>query len=235
MSSEKIQYSHKKVNLLGFLFLSIVTLATAYMVFGTEVAYKNITSKIASNERSEKDRDKKMAENSMYVRLNTFGASLSAIKSVDQLKDASPAWYEFIFDLARNFPKKVFVKDLTYAADRSVVTLTLNAADRENLIKVMSSLEDNDALREVNFETITKDDVTFPGEKVQRKAFSVLVTFSVDSEWLKKQYDFSRELKSTQSEILDSKKETVEINNSELIPIASSTGSTATGTINIIK
>jgi Tfp pilus assembly protein PilN len=234
-SSEKIKYSHKKVNLIGFMILSAVAIATGYMVFGTEAQHSNLVSKISSNERLEKERDKKMAENPMYMRLNTFGASLSAIKSVDQLKDASPAWSEFIFDLARNFPKSVFVKDLTYAADRSVVTLTLNAADRGNLVKVMSSLEDNDALREVNFETITKDDVTFPGEKVQRKAFSVLVTFLVDSEWLKKQYDFSRELKSTQPEIVIPPPRNREIESTEPVSTTSSTGTTSTGTTNIIN
>ncbi len=125
MSKEKITQDKPKINIFGLLFLMAVAAISAYVIIGTKIIADGLAKDIQTNKSELASRDKKMEENSSYKRLEEYGERLKVIKGVDELKDASPVWSQFVTDLARNYPKFVFQKGMTYDVTNQVVSVSL--------------------------------------------------------------------------------------------------------------
>lgn len=195
MSKEKLKEDKPKINIVGLLVLMAVTLFSAYVIIGSKLASDSLKSSIEANKSEQTEKDKKMEENSSYKRLKEYGERLKVAKGVDEMKDSSPVWSQFVTDLARNYPKFVFQKGMTYDVVNQSVAVSIIGPTRESLVRTMAFLNDSDGLSAVNFETITEEKVTFLGEKLQRPGYSTIATLKINQDWLKSQYEFAREVK----------------------------------------
>lgn len=194
------EFKKKKINIFTLLWLFLAIGISWYTVFGTNIDYNTTDAEIKRLQSEEKKNDAKMQENPMYKRLNAYGLGLSTIGNILKYKEASPTWYQFLQDFAHAIPKNITIRSLQYSPDKQRVVLNILASDRKRLIETMNLIEDFEGLKQVDFDGITEEKVTFKWEKVQYTGYGVNLTADVDPEYLKSKYETAESVKNEKME-----------------------------------
>lgn len=200
MENNGQEYKRKKVNAVGFAFLLITMAVSAYAVFSPKFELSALESELSKNVKEIRKGDEEMLNDPSYIRLNEYGRGLSAASAFLRYKDANPTWFQFLGEVARSVPKDVTLRQFQYEPAKRQVFVSMLAPERSRIVQAMSELEDSEGLERVDFDSITEEKLTFPGEKTQRTAYVAVARFSVDEEYLKGKYEFANEVREQRSE-----------------------------------
>lgn len=92
------------------------------------------------------------------------------------------------------------LRQFQYEPAKKQVFVNMLAPERSRIVQAMSELENSPGLKGVDFDSITEEKVSFPGEKAQRTAYVAVARFYVDEEYLKEKYAFAKSLKEQKAE-----------------------------------
>lgn len=153
-----------------------------------DAQYKSLSAEAVSLRSQLKKGDAQIQSDPMYLRLKAYGASLAAADALSKWKEAQPAWYVFLRDVAAALPKDVTVGAATYSPESSTLSLQLTAPTPRRVIQAIGTVEDMEGLSKVRFGSIVAEKVAFPGDRAQYVGYGAKVDAVVDRAWLSRKY-----------------------------------------------
>lgn len=196
-------YNRKKINIFEFLPLLLIVWFLSYLTLNVNSEYQELKESVSEWKEVIADNNLKIEEKDIYKRLQDYWYNLKTIDSILNYKDSIVNWYNFLLDLRNNIPKDATINTLSYSIETWVINIQLIAPTEERLIQSMNELEKFNGLYWIQFNTISKEKVSFVWDKTTYEGYSTTIDAYIEKSYLDDKYELIRKYKRIKYDIWD--------------------------------
>ncbi len=197
-------YKRKKINLFEFLPLIIITIFIIYFSVSINTEHSKLKEWIKKWSQEILENNEKIESKEIYKRLEKYWYRLSVVENIISYKDSVVRWFKFLLDLKKSVPNNSTITSFWYSNETGVVTIQLVSPSEERLIQTMKQIEDFEWLYWIDFNTISKEKISFLWDKRQYNWYSTTITSFIDDKYLEKKYEDISKYKRIKYDIWDS-------------------------------
>lgn len=178
-----------KLNIIDVILLFVTIISAVYITYYINITYKKVRWKTLSLQKTEKQNDEAIHKNEMYKRIDIYWYRLSTIEEIIRYKDNRIYWREYLQEFKDYLPKNLNIKNIRYAPEKNILTISLRGPDRVSLLAALKHIQSFPWLNDITFNGIGVEQITFKWDKVQYKSDATIITAKINKDYLYKKYE----------------------------------------------